>query len=85
MFEMPCPEILAKMSCEEIENLRIAAEKEANIISKQISTISLKRNNLKRQDLILADAINKAKVNLRDVKLCADELKSLFFQKRSGF
>lgn len=85
MFEMPTPEALAKMTCDEIEAVRISAEKAANEISRQISTISLERNRLKREDTVLADAINKARVNLRDIKLCSDQLKSLFFQKRSGF
>jgi hypothetical protein len=81
-FIMPTDKALGAMSCDEIENLRIDAEKAANEIALQISNLSLERNELKRQDLMLADGINKARVNLRDVKLCADRLKSLFFQKR---
>ena len=85
MFIMPTPEDLAKMSADEVEACRIEAEKECNLISQQMTEVQLARNSIKRQDLDLADKIAKARVNLKDVKLCADRLKSLFFQKRSGY
>lgn len=85
MFEMPTPEELAKMSAEEVENKKIEAEKEANEMARFMSNIQLERNELKRQDTFLADKITKARCNIRDYKLAASELNSLFFRKRSGY
>lgn len=84
-FVMPSPVDLARMTPEEIENKRIEAEKEATALSGLIFNLRAERNELERQRLNLSDKINKALQMRKELSLCAEELKSRFWQARNGF
>ena len=84
-FTMPTDARLVAMTPDEIENLRIEADNAANEISKDMTTITLARNDLARQSLELADKLAKARSLLRDYKVAEKTLTSLFFRKRKGY
>ena len=84
-FTMPTEAELAQMSPDEIENKRIEADNAANEVSKDMTTITLARNELARQSLELADKLAKARSLLRDYKVAERVLTSYFFRKRKGY
>ncbi len=81
-FIMPTPAQLAGMDTTQIDLLRIEAEKAANEVSQTMTDIHVARNELKRQDIILADNWAKARQLLREYRLAAETLKSIYWQKR---
>ena len=90
IFEMPTPAEIAGMDATEIENKRVECLKAIQVIKADRLTVRLALNDLKRQEseiaskkLNLAEAISRSNVAMDNLEICADELKSIFFRKRS--
>lgn len=89
-FIMPTPSEIAALDATEIENKRVECLKAIQEIKNNRLTIRLALNDLKRQEsaiatkkLNLAESISRANVAMDNLEICADELKSIFFRKRS--
>jgi hypothetical protein len=89
-FIMPTPAEIAGMDCTEIENKRVECLKAIQEIKNNRLTIRLALNDLKRQiaereskKLDLGEAISRSNVAEDALDIAADELKSIFFRKRS--
>jgi hypothetical protein len=89
MFTMPTDEQIAHLSAREIEDLRDTCLKDISKIKQAMLVVKLEMNDLSRQEaeihkqkLDLRDKLSKGSVAMSDLDVCADRLKSLYFQKR---
>jgi len=88
-FVMPTPEEIAKMDSTEIENKRVEALKEIQVLRSNKLITRLALNDLSRQEALiktkkldLSDKMSRANVAIEDLEVCADRLKTLYFQRK---
>jgi hypothetical protein len=84
-FTMPTEVELAKMTTDEIENLRIAAQKAANSMCEYATNLATERRGLDRRILDIADKQGAARDKIREYRQYADELKSWYWRRKDGY